>query len=69
MAPQPGAEVKRGSQGQQELISGLLWMGGGIAITVITYVADIPVYVVAWGPIVYGVIKVIRGVVNMARGR
>ncbi|MEU7868160.1 hypothetical protein [Dactylosporangium sp. NPDC049140] len=71
MQVQQSSEAKSAlaSKGQREIVFGLIWIAAGIGITVCTYAADIPVYVVAWGPIVWGVIQVIRGVINLGRGR
>ncbi|WP_426508638.1 hypothetical protein ACPPVO_59005 [Dactylosporangium sp. McL0621] len=71
MQVQQSTEAKSAlaSKGQREIVFGLIWIAAGIGITVCTYAADIPVYVVAWGPIVWGVVQVIRGVINLGRGR
>ncbi|WP_432832618.1 hypothetical protein [Dactylosporangium sp. CA-092794] len=56
-------------KGGREIVMGLLWIAGGVAITVCTYAMDIKVYFVAWGPVVYGVVVLFRGIINLARGR
>lgn len=38
---------------------GALWFFGGIAITIITYSAGGDSYIVAYGPIIYGLIKMV----------
>jgi hypothetical protein len=71
MAVQQSSEAKgaMAKKGQRDIVFGLIWIGAGIAITAFTYVADIPVYVVAWGPMIYGGFLLIRGFINLARGR
>jgi hypothetical protein len=53
----------------QQVFHGFLWMAGGVAITVITYAyaSSNPgggIYVVAWGAILFGLIKAIRGLIG-----
>jgi hypothetical protein len=60
--PAPIAEVTRDNSA---LTTGLLWFGGGLAVTLVTYsMADSNgggTYFVAWGPMVYGIIKLFQG--------
>lgn len=71
--PQPYApaqpQVDLAQRAKREILVGLGLIAAGAAITICTYVADIPVYIVAWGPIVWGVVRVVRGVVNLVRAR
>ena len=71
MQVQQSSEAKSAmaKKGQRDIIMGLIWIAVGIGITACTYVADIPIYVVAWDPIVYGVIVLVRGIINVGRGR
>ena len=67
--PQQQPHYMAAKKGQRDIIFGFIWIGAGIAITACTYAADIPVYVVAWGPIIYGGYLVVKGFINLARGR
>ncbi|WP_432981759.1 hypothetical protein [Dactylosporangium sp. CA-233914] len=67
--PPPAAVSAGAKTGKRDIIMGLILIAVGVAITVCTYMADIRVYLVAWGPIVWGLVQVVRGIVNVARGR
>jgi hypothetical protein len=54
-------------KGQRDIAFGVVWIVVGLLITGITYSSDMPIYVVAWGPVLYGIIKVIVGVVRLNR--
>jgi hypothetical protein len=56
----------------RQMIFGLLWLLGGVAITVFTYNAATSSpgggrYVLAYGPIIYGAITFLRGLGDMAK--
>jgi hypothetical protein len=67
-----GSPEKRREQAQeygQQVLHGFLWMAGGVMVSVVTYAmaSSSPsggVYVVAWGAILFGLIKAIRGLVG-----
>ena len=50
-------------EGRKDMIKGGLWMGGGLLVTVISYLAAGPhgTYVVTWGAMLFGAIKFLRG--------
>jgi hypothetical protein len=67
-AGQSEAAVRAATQkGQRDIAFGVVWLVIGFLITAITYSSDMPVYVVAWGPALYGIIKIIIGVVRLSR--
>jgi hypothetical protein len=57
---------KRARSPRSRIISGLLWMIGGIGVTVGTYVLSAPTgtFVVAWGAMLYGLYEIGRGIVE-----
>ena len=59
----PQARRKLANQYARHMIYGILWAGGGTAVTVMTYSAASGggTYVVAWGAIIYGIIDFFRG--------
>ncbi len=54
-------------KGQRDIAFGVVWLLIGVLVTAITYSSDMPVYVVAWGPALYGIIKIIIGMVRLSR--
>ena len=42
---------------------GILWLAGGILVTALTYAAasDGGVYIIAYGPVIYGAIRLLKG--------
>lgn len=54
--------------GKRQMIIGAAWLGGGLVLTVATMASSSPVYIVAWGPMIWGVIQIIKGGINLARG-
>jgi hypothetical protein len=48
----------------QNRVQGAIWLIGGVVVTVGTYASAAPggTYVVAWGAILFGIVKLIRGV-------
>ncbi|MER7280639.1 hypothetical protein ABT369_39985 [Dactylosporangium sp. NPDC000244] len=65
----PAAQSAVSSKGKREIIFGLILIAAGVGITVCTYMSGSSVYLVAWGPVIWGVVQLIRGIVNVARGR
>jgi hypothetical protein len=55
------------AKGQRDIAFGVVWLVVGLLITGITYASEMPIYVVAWGPVLYGIIKIIIGVVRLNR--
>ena len=51
------------------MIFGALWLLGGLLLPVITYSAASGggVYVVAWGPALYGIFQVVRGIMLLRK--
>jgi hypothetical protein len=61
-------------QGTKALQFGALWIIAGLVITGVTYSNAVSsdfggIYIIAWGPVVYGVIRIIYGCVLHARAR
>jgi hypothetical protein len=52
------------SKGQRYIGFGIAWLALGIIITVVTYTQAQAggVYIVAWGPALYGAYRIIRGI-------
>jgi len=48
---------------------GVAWLLAGVLITLITYASDMSVYVVAWGPVLYGVIRILKGVFTLRKNK
>lgn len=51
------------NDGLKDILVGLLWCGGGIAVTALTYsnASDGGTFVVAWGAILFGGIQFLKG--------
>lgn len=56
------------ARGLSERTVGLLWLAGGSAVTFITYASASPggVYVVAWGAMLYGAVKLLGSLAEVA---
>jgi hypothetical protein len=48
---------------------GALWLVGGVLVTLFTMTSDSPVYVIAWGPMLYGLYRIVKGAVTFVRNR
>lgn len=64
--PDPAAAARqaaREAKGKRHIGFGIAWLVAGVLITVITYAqaAGGGVYVVAWGPMVYGIYRIVSG--------
>jgi hypothetical protein len=53
----------------RDLGFGTAWIVGGVLLTIITLASSSPVYVVAWGPVLYGVYLLVRGFRARSRAR
>ena len=64
-ASKPAPNVDK-DQYTAKMIWGAIWCIGGIIVTVISYAAraNVGVYVVAWGAILWGLIDFIRGLIG-----
>jgi hypothetical protein len=52
------------ADGQKNMLFGAMWCGGGLLITTWTYLGASEsggIYVLAWGPVLYGAIRFFRG--------
>jgi hypothetical protein len=58
-----------GSSGNSQVLLGVLFLLGGIIITAVTYdsASSGGSYIIAYGPMIYGVYSIIRGVARMSR--
>ncbi|MBF9072644.1 hypothetical protein [Streptacidiphilus fuscans] len=56
-------QAAREAKGKRHIGFGIAWLVAGVLITVITYAqaAGGGVYVVAWGPMVYGIYRIVSG--------
>lgn len=57
------------SSGVSQIVVGVVAITIGIGVTVLTYdaAAGGGSYIVAWGPVVYGLITLVRGLANLGR--
>jgi len=60
------------TKAQKNAFYGLLWFGGGLVVTILTYALASNggggTYVVAWGPVIFGGIQLFRGLIGLAAG-
>lgn len=51
------------SDGKQDILYGALWLGGGLTITIGTYMmaSNGGSYFITYGPVIYGLFRIIRG--------
>jgi hypothetical protein len=54
-------------KGRRDIVFGAVWLSAGLLITAITYSSAMPMYFVAWGPALYGIIKIILGLRALSR--
>jgi hypothetical protein len=66
----PVVRSHRRAEGVKQIVGGLIALVVGLAITIGTYAAASGggVYFVAYGPMIFGVIYLIKGLVNVSRG-
>jgi hypothetical protein len=59
------------TKGKRGIGFGVAWLAGGLLISIITYAnaAGGGVYIVAWGPVIYGIYRIVAGyrMLNKAR--
>jgi len=67
-SPPPALEAL-GRRGQRQIIFGAVWLACGILLTLFTMAASSSVYIVAWGPMVWGVVQILSGIRNVAKSR
>ncbi|WP_203919025.1 hypothetical protein [Rugosimonospora africana] len=60
-ASSAAAMSAKARHGQRNMVFGGLWLGGGLLITIITLSSGSPVFIVAWGAILGGLIQFIAG--------
>jgi hypothetical protein len=60
------ARVIKQQKGKRDVIFGVIWLMVGLLITGITMSSDSPVYIVAWGPMLYGLYKIVKGVIAIS---
>jgi hypothetical protein len=56
-------------RGNRHLAMGTLWLVGGAFVTLATLLRDSHVYIVAWGPMVYGLYRIVVGGLTIRRNR
>jgi hypothetical protein len=68
--PPPVVRNHHRAEGVKQIVGGLIALVVGLAITIGTYTAASGggVYFVAYGPMIFGVIYLIKGLVNVSRG-
>jgi hypothetical protein len=54
-------------KGRRDIVFGAIWLLFGLAITVFSMAEFGPYVVVAWGPALYGIYKIIKGVVTVRK--
>ncbi|HEY8474282.1 MAG TPA: hypothetical protein VIL37_16825 [Natronosporangium sp.] len=69
-AVSPEAEQARANKGARDIGFGILWLVFGLCVTgwSIAYFEGVG-YIVAWGPALYGIYKIIKGVLATRRSR
>jgi hypothetical protein len=55
------------AQGKRDIAVGGVWLGAGLVITLATMASGASAYIVAWGPMVYGLYRIIKGIVAVRR--
>jgi hypothetical protein len=57
------------TKGRRAVVFGALWLLGGLILTIVTYnaAAGGGAYIVAWGPVIYGVYQVVRGLLLIGK--
>jgi hypothetical protein len=59
------------TRGIRALIFGAVWFVGGLILSAVTYSAAASggVYIVAWGPMLYGIIQIVIGLVRLNKAK
>jgi hypothetical protein len=71
-APPPVDVAQDRARAQRGLVFGVLWLVGGLALSLITYSMASRsggVYFVAYGPVIYGVIRIVISLIALAKTR
>ena len=63
------ARVVKLQKGRRDIAFGVVWLVAGLVITGITMGSSSPVYIVAWGPMLYGLYKIIKGTVAISANK
>ena len=63
------ARVVKLQKGRRDIAFGVVWLVAGLLITGITMGSSSPVYIVAWGPMLYGLYKIIKGTVAISANK
>jgi hypothetical protein len=62
----PAAALR--SHGLRQIRLGIIWFAIGLVITVVTFQHPVGgVFVAAWGPMAFGLLSVVRGIVTLSR--
>lgn len=69
LTPSQEAQDAVAARGRRDIIFGVIWLAVGLSITLFTLARFGPYVVVAWGPALYGIYKIIKGAVTLQRGR
>jgi hypothetical protein len=56
------------SKGTRDIVFGAVWLAVGLGITVVTFaMMDGAAMIVAWGPALYGIYKIVKGLITISR--
>jgi hypothetical protein len=56
------------SKGTRDIVFGAVWLAVGLGITVVTFaMMDGAAMIVAWGPALYGIYKIVKGLITVSR--
>jgi hypothetical protein len=69
LATTDAARAAKEQKGKRDIGFGIVWIVAGLLITGVTMASDSPIYVVAWGPIVWGIYQIVRGAIAVSRNR
>jgi hypothetical protein len=56
------------SRAKSEIVGGLIMIVLGITITVGTIMMRLPIFIVSWGPVVFGTVRMVKGFKLLATG-
>ncbi|MFI1995490.1 hypothetical protein [Actinoplanes sp. NPDC020271] len=59
--------AENAAQGKRDITVGVIWFAVGAIITLATMASDASVFIVAWGPMLYGTYRIIKGVITVRR--
>jgi hypothetical protein len=64
----PEARDALKSKGTRDIVFGAVWLAVGLGITVVTFaVMKGAAMIVAWGPALYGIYKIVKGLITVSR--